>query len=73
MTNEINDYIKESLADAGFSKTYEPDRIKIFSERLVARHLAEFYAIRFDLNGADVYNQIEKYLDHKFKQIPLDE
>jgi len=71
--SEINDYIKESLADAGFSKTYEPDRIRVFAERLVARHLAEFYAIRFDLNGDDVYNQIEKYLDHKFKQIPLDE
>jgi hypothetical protein len=71
--NEINDYIKESLEDAGFSATYEQDRIKIFAERLVARHLEEFYAIRFDLNGADVYNQIEKYLDHKFKNIPLDE
>jgi hypothetical protein len=70
--NEIDDYIKKSLADAGFSKTYEPDRIKIFAERLVARHLVEFYTIRFDLNGADVYDQIEKYLDHKFKQIPLD-
>jgi hypothetical protein len=70
--NEIDDYIKQSLADAGFSKTYEPDRIKIFAERLVARHLVEFYTIRFDLNGADVYDQIEKYLDHKFKQIPLD-
>ena len=71
--NEINDYIKESLEDAGFSATYEQDRIKIFAERLVARHLAEFYAIRFDLHGADVYNQIEKYLDHKFRDIPLDE
>lgn len=71
--NEINNYIKESLEDAGFSATYEQDRIKIFAERLVARHLAEFYAIRFDLHGADVYNQIEKYLDHKFKNIPLDE
>ena len=71
--NEIDDYIKQSLADAGFSKTYEPERIKIFAERLVARHLAEFYAIRFDLNGADVYNQIEKYLDHKFRDIPLNE
>ena len=56
--HEINDYVKESLEDAGFSKTYEPERIKIFAERLVARHLAEFYAIRFDLHGADVYNQI---------------
>ena len=71
--NEIDDYIKQSLEDAGFSATYEQDRIKVFAERLVARHLAEFYAIRFDLNGDDVYNQIEKYLDHKFRNIPLDE
>ena len=73
MTNDIDDYIKQSLDDAGFSATYEADRIRVFAERLVARHLAEFYAIRFDLNGRDVYDQIEKYLDHKFKQIPLDE
>jgi hypothetical protein len=71
--NEIDDYIKQSLEDAGFSKTYEPERIKVFAERLVARHLVEFYTIRFDLNGRDVYDQIEKYLDHKFKNIPLDE
>ena len=73
MTNKINDYIQESLSDAGFSATYEADRIRIFAERIVARHLADFYAIRFDLNGADVYTQIEKYLDHKFRNIPLDE
>jgi hypothetical protein len=73
MTNKINDYIQESLSDAGFSATYEADRIRIFAERIVARHLADFYAIRFDLNGSDVYNQIERYLDHKFRQIPIDE